>query len=75
MFKNNVFNPSIDLTKWLKASCVRALKTVAQCALGTISTAVVMGDVNWVAVGSACLLAGIASILTSISGIPEVVVE
>lgn len=56
---------------WAKAAGIRAIKTVAQTALGIIGTAVVMGDVNWVMVGSASLLAGILSLLTSVGGLPE----
>lgn len=60
-----------ELKKWIKCAGVRAIKTVAQTAGATIGTSAVMGDVNWVAVGSASLLAGILSLLTSIAGIPE----
>lgn len=60
------------MKKWFKAAGVRAIKTVAQTAVGIIGTSVVMGDVNWIMVASASLLAGILSILTSIAGLPEV---
>lgn len=58
--------------KWIKAAGVRAIKTVAQTAVATIGTSVVMGEVNWIMVGSASLLSGILSILTSVAGLPEV---
>ena len=56
---------------WAKAAAVRAVKTMAQTAVATIGVAAVMQDVNWSAGGSAALLAGVLSVLTSVAGLPE----
>lgn len=58
--------------EWLKAAVVRAIKTVAQTAVATIGAAAVLDEVNWIVVGSASLLSGILSLLTSVAGLPEV---
>ena len=56
---------------WLKAAGIRAIKTVAQTAVATIGTSAVIAEVDWIMVGSASLLAGVLSLLTSLAGIPE----
>lgn len=61
--------------KWAKAAGVRALKTVAQTAVGVIGASAVIAEVNWLTVASAALLAGAVSLLTSVAGLPEVTEE
>lgn len=56
---------------WIKAAGIRALKTVAQTAVATIGTSAVMAEVDWMMVASAAALAGVLSLLTSLTGIPE----
>lgn len=60
------------MKEWFIAALIRAVKTICQTAIAMIGTAVVMSEVNWLMVGSAAVLAGILSILTSLAGIPEV---
>ena len=61
-----------NFKQWAKAAGIRAVKTIAQTAVATIGVSAAMSDVDWVLVGSASLLAGILSVLTSIAGLPEV---
>lgn len=61
------------MNTFIKASLIRAVRTICQTAVAVIGTAFVLADVNWWAVVSASLLAGILSILTSVAtGLPEV---
>lgn len=60
-----------DLKLWAKAAGIRAVKTMAQTAVGLIGTSLVLADVSWAVVGSASVLAGVTSVLTSIAGLPE----
>ena len=63
------------MKKWIKAAGIRAIKTVAQTAVASIGTAIVLDEVNWVMVASASVLAGILSLLTSVAGLPELEAE
>ena len=58
--------------KWWKAAGVRAIKTVAEKENNKIGASAVLSDVNWIAVASASVLAGVLSLLTSVAGLPEV---
>lgn len=60
-----------NFKKWIAAAGVRAIKTIAQTAIGTIGASVVLSEVNWTVVASASVLAGVLSLLTSIAGLPE----
>lgn len=72
MFKNCVFKPSVNTVEWVKAASVRAIKTMAQAALGIMGTGIFIHDIDWMMVVSASIVAGIASVLTSVAGIKEV---
>lgn len=64
------------MNTFIKASLIRCIRTICQTAVAVIGTAFVLADVNWWAVVSASLLAGILSILTSVAtGLPEVEYE
>ena len=57
---------------WLRSALTRAVKTVAQTAVALLTTgAVGLFDVDWLSVASASALAGVVSILTSLTGLPE----
>ena len=57
---------------WIKCAGVRAIKTVAQTAVGSIGASAMFSEVNWKIVISGALLAGIVSLLTSVAGLPEI---
>lgn len=58
--------------KWIKAAGIRAIRTTAQTALALIPAGVTIEEVGWGVVLSTSVLSGILSLLTSISGLPEV---
>lgn len=58
---------------WLKAALIRAIRTFAEAALAYIGTgALVLGDVNWLAVLSAGAFGFVTAILFALTGLPEV---
>lgn len=72
MLKNSPFKPSVNTVKWAKAAGIRAVKTMAQAAFAVISTGAVISAIDWKMAVSSAVVAGLASILTSVIGIPEV---
>lgn len=60
------------LIKWAKAAGIRAVKTMAQTALAMLPAAATITDVDWKVVAGTAALSGIASVLTSLVGLPEV---
>lgn len=65
-------NNQIFTKAWVKASLIRAVRTVCQTAIATIGSSAVLSAVDWKMVASASVLAGILSLLTSLAGLPEV---
>ena len=62
----------MNIKKWFKAAGVRAVKTIAQTAVGGIGSSAIISEVDWRVVVSASILAGVVSLLTSVAGLPEV---
>lgn len=58
--------------KWLKAAGIRAVKTMAQTAVALLPAAATIAQVDWITVAGTAALAGAASVLTSLAGLPEV---
>ena len=57
---------------WWRAALIRAVKTVAQAAVGLIPAAATIAEVDWLTVAGCAILAGLVSLLTSMAGLPEV---
>ena len=62
-----------DISKWVRAALIRAVRTFAEAMLAYIGTgALVLGDVNWLAALSAGLMGAVTAILIALAGLPEV---
>lgn len=61
-----------NFARWLKAAVIRAIKTMAQTAVSLITVGNMFAEVDWMAIISISVTAGIYSMLTSIAGLPEV---
>lgn len=73
MFKNSVFNPSVNTKKWLKKTAVRCLRTFASTMVTLLpTTAATLGSVNWKITLSSAALATVIIFFTCLAGIPEV---
>ena len=57
--------------EWWKRAGVRAVKTMAQTAVALLPAAATITAVDWKMVAGTAALAGIASLLTSLNGLPE----
>ncbi len=71
MFNNCVLKPNVDTVKWIKAAGIRAVKTMAQVA-GTMLVVGAFNETAWSLMLQTVITSGIASLLTSIAGLPEV---
>ena len=57
--------------QWIKAAGIRAVRTMAQSAVALLPAAATIGAVDWQVVLGTAALAGVASLLTSLAGLPE----
>ena len=71
MFKNCVFKADVDTMQWARAAVRRAAKTMAQTAVAMLPAAATITAVDWQTVAGTAALAGVVSILTSLTGLPE----
>jgi len=61
-----------DWKEWLKAALIRAVKTLAQTAVASITVGSAVSEVDWLHVLSVSGVAFVLSMLTSLGGLPEV---
>ena len=57
--------------EWIKKAGIRAIKTFAQTLLGFVVCGLAISEIPWIYGLSVSAVAAIASLLTSIAGLPE----
>lgn len=73
MFKNNVFNVSVDTKQWFKKTGVRCIRTFAATMVSLLpTTAATLGSVDWKLTISSAVLSTVIIFFTCVAGIPEV---
>lgn len=72
MFKNCVFKASVDTKLWITNAGIRALKTFCQTAISLITVGSLITALNWIEIIEISATSAVVSILTSITGLPEV---
>lgn len=73
MFKNCVFNVSVDTKKWIKSTAIRCVRTFASTVVALLpTTAATLGSVDWGLTFSSAALSTVVILFACIAGIPEV---
>ena len=65
----------ITMKKWWKEAGIKAIRTMAQTAVGAISGASLFSEVDWLMVLSATGIAGITCLLMSVGAMPSSTTE
>lgn len=61
---------------WFHAALIRAVRTMAQTALSLFTIGAAINEVNWAQIASVSVVAGVYSILTSLStSLPEIATD
>ncbi len=56
---------------WFKCAGIRAVKTFAQTVVALLPASAMISEVDWKVVAGTAALAAVASLCTSLAGIPE----
>ena len=73
--ENKELKKKIDWKEWLRAASVRALRSAAEAAIGSIGGTATIGAVNWTVVGSTTAIAVLLTYLIALKSLPEIEAE